>query len=108
MNIYLIPKKKAGKLSIIFIITSIVLVVWVIIYNAILNTEITGGFFGNIPMALMTISAFVFSILSFFAGIIALIKQKEHAIIFYMFWAISILFMYFGIAQVIGIITGTN
>lgn len=56
----------------------------------------------------MALGAFAAAVISFLAGIIAVINQKERAILLFICLMISTFFVYFGIAQIIGEMTGSH
>ncbi|KGP75961.1 hypothetical protein JT05_07750 [Desulfosporosinus sp. Tol-M] len=56
MKIYILPKTKSGKYSVIFIVIAIVLATIVIMAGMNIATPLgNAGFFSNMPLALMTL-----------------------------------------------------
>lgn len=109
MKIQLWPKTMSGKASITFISISIALVIGIITVAANLENEsMTGGFFSNMPLALITLSAFACAVISFISGLVSTFKRKERSILLFICLAICVLFIYFGIAQIVGEIMGTH
>lgn len=108
-SFYVLPKTKLGKSSIVFIIVAIVLVatINVLSMNIDIPTEST-GFFGNMPLAVMTLGAFSCAIISTITGLVAVIKNKERAILVHLCILIGALAIYFGIAQIVGEITNSH
>ena len=107
MKFIFLPKTKAGKYCVALIALTIisVLIVGAVGMNAE-PTNNSGGFFGNMPLALMTIGAFAAAIVSFSFGLIAIVRNTERSVLVYICLAIGALAIYFGIAQVIGEIYG--
>ena len=108
-SFYIFPKTKLGKYAVIFIIVVIVLVaaINVLSMNIDIPTEST-GFFGYMHLAVMALGAFSCAIISTITGLVAVFKNKERSALVYLCIIIGSLAIYFGIAQVVGEITGSH
>lgn len=106
---YILPKTKLGKYAVVFTIVAIVLVTTIIVLsmNMDIPTDDT-GFFGNMPLALMTLGAFSCAIVSTITGLVAVFINKERSAIVYVCTIIGLFAIYFGIAQIVGEITGSH
>ena len=109
MKVSLIPNTKSGRYSLIFMLLSFILVVLINIIAINLDTieNSNNSFFGNAPLAIMTLSVFASAIISLLTGLIATIKNKERSVLVFICILAGILVVYFGIAQIIGEITNT-
>lgn len=98
-SFYILPKTKLGKYALVLIIVTIVLVaaINVLSMNIDIPTE-NAGFFGNMPLAVMALGAFSCAIISTITGLVAVIKNKERAVLVYLCILIGALAIYFGIA----------
>jgi len=105
----ILPKTKLGKYAVVFIIVAIVLVatINVLSINIDIPTDDT-GFFSNMPLAVMTLGAFSYAVISTITGLAAVIKNKEQAALVYLCILIGALAIYFGIAQIVGEITDSH
>lgn len=108
-SFYFLPKTKLGMYAVVFIIVTIVLVAIIIVAAMNINTTRSDtGFFGNMPLAVMTLGAFSCAVISMVTGLIVVIKNKERSAIVYLCILIGAFIIYFGIAQVVGEITGSH
>ena len=108
-SFYILPKTKPGKFAVVFIIVAIVLVAAINVLA--MNIDIpTGdsGFFGNIPLAVMGLGAFACAIIATISGLAAVFKNKDSSALVYLCILIGSMAIYFGIAQIIGEITGSH
>jgi hypothetical protein len=103
MKLWFMPVSKAGKYSLWLIIIAIVLIGIVIaIGSGIEPPTLNEGFFSNLPLALLTLAAFISGTCSFVAGIVALIKNKDYSILVWVCLILGAFIIYFGSSQVVG------
>lgn len=108
-SFYILPKTKSGKYAVVFIIVAIVLAATINVLSMNINIpKDNTGFFGNMPLAVMTLGAFSCAVISTITGLVAVIKNKERSAMVYLCVLIGALAIYFGIAQVVGEITGSH
>ncbi len=108
-SFYILPKTKLGKYAAALILVAIILVaaINVLSMNIDIQAEST-GFFGNMPLAVMALGAFSCAIISTITGLVAVIKNKERSVLVYVCVLIGAMAIYFGIAQIVGEITGSH
>ena len=103
MKFWFMPVSKAGKYSLGLIVVSIVLIgVMIAIGSGIETPTVSEGFFNNLPLALLTLVAFISGICSFIAGLVALIKSKDYSILVWICLIVGAFIIYFGVSQMIG------
>jgi uncharacterized membrane-anchored protein len=85
-----------------FMFMAILLVIVVAYLGQDLEIDPDGGFFDHMNLALMTIAAFIFSILSLITGILALIRDKETSVLCYLSLVLAAIAIYFGVSEFIG------
>jgi len=111
MKLTILPKTKNGWYSVICMAMSIALVILINIISEIIGIKAennNAGFFGIIPLALMTLGVFAFAIISLMTGLMASVKNKERSIFVYICILYGVLAIYFGISAIVGEITGTH
>lgn len=102
MKLTLYPGTKSGVFSISFMIMGVVLIVVVAYLGRDLDISEDGGFFERMNLAVMTIGAFAFSIVSLITGVIALLRDEERSILCFGALILSAAAVFFGIAQFMG------
>lgn len=103
MKLLFIPVSKAGRYALWLIAVAIVLIgVLIALGSGIETPTVNEGFFNNLPLALLTLAAFISGICSFIAGLVALIKNKDYSILVWICLIIGAFIIYFGISQILG------
>jgi len=93
-----------GKYSAIFSVITLVLVLVVIVYS--MNLEVSTltaedtRFFGNMPLAILTIVAITSLTISFITGLFAVFRKKEKSVLVYLSIAFGALVLFIGSIQV--------
>ncbi len=102
MNLTLYPRTKSGVFSISFMIMAVVLVVIVAYLGRDIDVNEESGFFDHMNLAVMTIAAFAFSIVSLITGVLAVLRDEERSILCYGALVLSAAAVFFGITEFIG------
>jgi len=98
--IYLSPKTILGKLSVMLVIAFFV---GFLIFQLLVALGMRGGetFFSNIPLAINWITIAVLGIISFFTGIVSIIKNKERSLLVFISTIIGFLVLYFVLGEIL-------
>ena len=81
MKLTFYPSTKTGIYAITFMIMAVILVVVVAYLGQDMEVEPEGSFFDHMNLAVMTLLAFLFSIISLVTGLLAVIRDKERSIL---------------------------
>jgi len=108
MKIHYIPSSKLGKSALLFITAAILLIGGVMIMASNFDTSRVVGFFDSMPLALMVITGFVCAALASILGILSVIREKDKSVMVLVAILVGSFMTYFGIAALIGEITGTH
>lgn len=108
MSATFMPRTRLGKCSVILLVVAIVLVIIVAAIGSNMEPPSSNtGFFGNLPLAITALGAFAAAAISLMAGFISVYRDNERSVLVYACIIIDVLFVYFGIAQVVGEVTNT-
>lgn len=102
MKLTLYPRTKSVVFSISFMIMAVILVVIVAYLGRDIEVSEETGFFDHMNLAVMTIAAFAFSIVSLITGALAVLRDDEKSILCYGALVLSAVAVYFGVSEFIG------
>ncbi len=95
---------KTGMTSIIFSSIAILLFVVIILgamsLDVTLLTNVEASFFGNKPLAFLSIGAMISLILSFITGLFSVMRLKEKSLFVYLSISIGALVLFVGITEI--------
>lgn len=81
MKLTFYPSTMTGIYAITFMIMAVILVVVVAYLGQDIEIKPDGKFFDHMNLAVMTLLAFLFSIISLVTGLLAMIRDKERSIL---------------------------
>lgn len=102
MKLTFYPSTKTGIYAITFMIMAVILMVVVAYLGQDMEVEPEGSFFDHMNLAVMTLLAFLFSIISLVTGLLAVIRDKERSILSMGAVLFSFVAVYFGTVEFIG------
>ncbi len=102
MKLTLYPRTKSGVFAISFMIMAVILVVIVAYLGRDIDINEESGFFDHMNLAVMTIAAFAFSIVSMITGVLAILRDEERSILCFGSLFLSAVAIFFGMSLFIG------
>lgn len=102
MKLTFYPSTKTGIFSITFMIMAVILVFAVAYLGKDLEVSENSKFFDHMNLAVMTLTAFVFSVIALVSGVLAVLRDKERSVLCLGAIVVSFIAVYFGLSELIG------